>query len=246
MEDAALPSSEQRSPDDRRTIPERPRKTPIPPTSSPRISTLRLVGQEFNRLKGDEPVSSLNRKLEDPNESVALDKMDDASEQIDKLPVLARHDDSSTFSHGGERITPSRFLDGNPSVQLSNNPDDDDESELSPSPGAESLIQLVYESTNVLKSQETPPTGTFLSSHSVNGDLHPERIFGEDAEQVQRIDPGTTMQQHLRSSTNFPAFTHASRPNDIDMGDTWLIPVVQGNTKRRSLFKLVWDWLKGS
>jgi hypothetical protein len=246
MEDTVLPSSEQRSPDNHRTIPKRPRKTPILPTSSARISALRVVGQELNRLKEDELVSSLNRNSEGPCESATLASIDDTSEQTDRPSELARHADAATLSRDQDHFTPSRFLDVNLSVQLSRKQDgDDDESEMSLSPEAEYLRLPANASANVLESQESPPEGAFLSSCSGNGDWHPERIFGEDTEQNQRMSPSTTVKQQWRSSTHFPVGEHASRPNDLDVEDTWRIPSVGGNSARWSLFKSVWSWLKG-
>ena len=111
MEDSVLPSPKQRSPDHRFSIPERPRKAPALPITSPCNSTPKLVGhEELHRLNEDARVSSHNHNSEDPCEFPAVASINDTSEQTDKLPSLARHVEQVLLSPDRERFTPERLL----------------------------------------------------------------------------------------------------------------------------------------
>lgn len=117
MEGAVLRPSDHGSRDHRKSIPRRPRKVSVLPTSS----TRRLIGQKLDRLKADEPEPDLYRNMEDTQESAALVPIDDASEQTVKLPA-----------QGKGHLTLSHKLDASVSVQWPENLNEA-ESELPPS-----------------------------------------------------------------------------------------------------------------
>jgi hypothetical protein len=157
MEGAVLPSSKQRPPDHHRTIPERPRKGPVLPITSPRMSTPRLVGQELNRLEGDGLLSSPDHNTADICESAALASVNDALEQTDKLPKVTGHAERASLSRDSECFLPSRDLDRNPPAQLSKLSDDGDESE----PSAETQEQNQPLSAGTTAQQEGRPSTHF-------------------------------------------------------------------------------------
>lgn len=249
MEDGVLHSFERRSPDHRFTIPKRPRKAPVPPITSPRMSTPRLVGQEeLHRPNENERVPGHNRNSEGPCESPAVASIDDTTEQTDKLPRPARHIEQASLSADRERCTPERLLVWNSSGQLSKHPDGEGEEEgdpsLSPEEGG---LSLPADSSACVQRehQGCPPRDALLPIGVVNGDGYPESMLVEAGEQDRHMSPGIAVQQEDRSSTHVPPREYTSRPIDWGMEDTWRIPVEGGNAARQSLFKSVLSWLIG-
>lgn len=248
MEDAVFSSSEKRSPDHHFTIPERPRKAQTLTKTSPRMFGPKLIHQAPYRLKEDECVSNHASNLEGPREYPAVTSMKDASEQIDKIPMFAQCTEQASLYAGGDPFTPEHILVWNPSALLSKHSDDksEEEGEQPLFSDVERLKHVADLSAYILRERHTSASqDAFLPADVLQTDWQPESMFAEQEDWCQHKSPGVTIQYDSQPSTQMPAYENTPRPYELEMEDTWRLPIVGVNATRRSLFMSVFNWLTG-
>ncbi len=69
-------------------------------------------------------------------------------------------------------------------------------------------------------------------------------LIDAGTEQIQRIPPDTAIRQQWQLPTHLSSLERASLPIDMNTEETWHLPAIQWPVRRRSIFKVIWMWLK--